>query len=147
VAVLTGAPPEPTDRTMTVGELREAARTARASSGADAAGRGAAYEVEIRKRFALAAACIFLALAGAAVSIRFPHGGSGLVLGGSTFVFTLYYVSLVAGEALADRQVIPPPVAMWMANTFLLAVALLLARRPSRRGPTRGAETIAIGGS
>jgi lipopolysaccharide export LptBFGC system permease protein LptF len=146
VTVLTGGPREPTDRTMTVGELREAARTARTSSGADAAGRAVGFEVEIQKRFALAAACIFLALAGAATSIRFPHGGWGLVLGGSTFLFTLYYFSLVAGEALADRQVISPPVAMWMANAFLLAVALLLAWRPSRHGPTRGAETMAIGG-
>lgn len=147
VAVVTGAPREPTDRTMTVGELSEAARTARTSSGADAAERAAAYEVEIQKRFALAAACIFLALAGAAASIRFPHGGLGLVIGASTFLFTLYYVSLVAGETLADRQVISPLVAMWMANAFLLGIALLLAWRPRRGDPTRGAETLAIGGS
>jgi len=147
VAVLEGAPQEPTDRTMTVGELREAARTARTSSGADAAARAAAYEVEIQKKFALAAACVFLALAGAATPIRFPHGGVGLVLGASILLFTGYWLSLVAGEALADRQVISPLVAMWMANAFLLAVALLLAWRPGRPDPTGGAETLAIGGS
>ena len=69
------------------------------------------------------------------------------MLGASTFLFTVYYVSLVAGEALADRQVISPLVAMWMANAFLLTVALLLVWRPSRPDPTRGAETLAIGGS
>jgi lipopolysaccharide export LptBFGC system permease protein LptF len=106
VTVLTGAPREPSDRTMTVGALREAARTARTSSGADAAARAAAYEVEIQKKFALAAACMFLALAGAATLIRFPHGGLGLVLGASTVLFTGYWLSLVAGEALADQQVI-----------------------------------------
>ena len=132
-AVLEGAPREPTGR-------------ARTETGPDAAARAAAYEVEIQKKFALAAACVVLALAAAATALRFPHGGVGLVLGASGFVFTGYYLSLVAGEALADRQVISPLVAMWMANAFLLAVVLLLVWRPSRPGPRRGAETLVIGG-
>lgn len=147
VEVLAGAPREPGDRTMTVGELREAARTARASGGVDAVARAVAYEVEIQKKYALAAACIFLALAGAAISIRFPFGGVGLLLGATTLLCTAYYFSLVAGEALADRQVISPLVAMWIANAFLLALALLLVWRPVRPDPTGGAETLAIGGS
>lgn len=147
VEVLTGSPREPTDRTMTIGELREAARTARILSEGEAIARATAYEVEIQKKFALAAACLFLALAGAAISIRFPHGGLALVVGASVILFSVYYVSLVAGEALADRQVISPLVAMWMANAFLLAVALLLAWGPSRPDPTPGAKTLAIGGS
>jgi lipopolysaccharide export LptBFGC system permease protein LptF len=142
-AVLNGAPLAPSDRTMTISELREAARSARTGTGVDAGARAAAYEVEIQKKFALAAACVVLALAGAATAIRFPRGGVRLVLGASGFVFTGYYLSLVAGEVLADRQVIPPLVAMWVANVFLLAVVLLLVRRPS---PTSGAETLAIGG-
>ena len=145
-AVLEGTPRGLTDRTMTVGELREAARRARTATGAEATARAAAYEVEIQKKFALAAACMVLALVGAAAAIRFPHGGVGLVLGASGFVFTAYYLLLVAGEAFADRQVISPLVAMWMANAFLLAVVLLLVWRPSRPGPTGGAETLAIGG-
>jgi lipopolysaccharide export LptBFGC system permease protein LptF len=145
-AVLEGAPPTLTDRTMTVGELREAARTARTEPGADAAVRAAGYEVEIQKKFALAAACLVLAMAGAAITLRFPHGGVGLVLGASAFVFTGYYLSLLAGEALADRQVLSPLVAMWLANAFLLAVVLLLAWRPGRPDPTQGVETLAIEG-
>ena len=144
--VISGSPGAPTDRTMTVGQLREAARTARISREESAIARATAYEVEIQKMFALAAACLFLALAGAATSIRFPHGGLGLVLGASAVLFTVYYVSLVAGEALADRQVVSPLVAMWMANAFLLSVALLLAWGPSRPDSTPGAETPAIGG-
>jgi lipopolysaccharide export LptBFGC system permease protein LptF len=145
-AVLAGAPRELTDRTMTVGELREAARMARAATGAEAISRAVAYEVEIQKKLALAAACMILALAGAATAIRFPRGGVGLVLGSSGFVFTGYYLSLVAGEVLADRQVIPPFVAMWMANAFLLGLVLLLAWRPSHPDPRGEAETLAIGG-
>ncbi len=145
-AVLEGAPREPTDRTMTIGELREAAGRARTETGPDAAARAAAYEVEIHKKFALAAACVILALAAAATALRFPHGGVGLVIGASGFVFTGYWLSLIGGENLADEQVISPLVAMWMANAFLLAVVLLLLWRPSRPGPRRGAETLVIGG-
>lgn len=145
-AVIKGAPLQPTDRTMTIGELREAARTTRAATGAEAAGRAAAYEVEIQKKFALAAACMVLALAALAAAVRFPRGGVGLVFGASAFVFTGYYVSLVAGESLADRHLISPLPAMWMANAFLLAVVLLLLWRPGRSSPANGAETLAIGG-
>lgn len=146
VAVLEGTPREPNDRTMTIGELREAAGRARTETGPDAAARAAAYEVEIHKKFALAAACVVLALAAAATALRFPHGGVGLVIGASGFVFTGYWLSLIGGENLADEQVISPLVAMWMANAFLLAVVLLLLWRPSRPGPRRGAETLVIGG-
>ena len=66
------------------------------------------------------------------------------MLGASAFVFAGYYLSLMAGEVLADRLVISPFVAMWMANVLLLSVALLLVWQPG--GPTRGAETLAIDG-
>lgn len=144
--LMAGAPLEPSDRTMTVGELREAARRARTSAAVNAATRAAAYEVEIQKKFALAAACMFLALAGAATAIRFPHGGATLVVGASGVVFTGYYLVVIAGEALAERQAISPWVGMWMANALLLCVVLLLVRRPSTPGHGRGAETLAVGG-
>ncbi len=128
--VLSGTPGRPTDRSMTIGELREAARSALKDAGPDAAARAVEYEVEIHKKFALAAACLFLALAGATIPLRFRRGGMGLVIGASGVVFTGYYVSLVAGESLADQQVISPIVAMWMANALLLALVLLLVRRP-----------------
>jgi lipopolysaccharide export LptBFGC system permease protein LptF len=134
-----------TDRSMTLGELREAARNARADAGPDAAARAVAYEVEIQKKFALAAACLVLALGGAAIALRFPRGGIGLVIGASGVVFTGYHISLVAGEALADLQLVSPFVGMWMANAFLLALILLLAWRSGGRGG-RSTEALAIGG-
>ena len=142
-AVLAGTPRAANDRTMTIGELRSAARSARADDGPDALARVATYEVEIQKKFALAAACIVLALAGAAIALRFPRGGIGLVFGASLVVFTAYYASIVTGEALADRQVMSPLVAMWMANALFLAVAMLLMWRPSR---PRREESLAISG-
>lgn len=134
------------DRTMTIGELREAAGSARASAVPDAASRAVAYEVEIQKKFALAAASIVLALAGAAIALRFPRGGMGLVIGAGVVVFVGYYGCLIAGEALAERQVISPFVAMWMANAVLLIVASLLVWRPGEPRVARGAESLAISG-
>ena len=144
--LIQGAPIGQSDRTMTVGELREAAGRARIEAGTDGAARAAAYEVEIQKKVALAVASIFLALVGVAVTIRFPRGGVGLVVVAAAGVFSAYYFALVAGEALADRQVLSPFVAIWMANAGLLVVALLLAWRPGRPRPTRGAEALAIDG-
>jgi len=65
-------------------------------------------------------------LAGAATGICFPQGGVKLVVGASGAVFAVYYFSLVAGEALAEGQDMPPLIGMWMANVFLLSVALEL---------------------
>jgi lipopolysaccharide export LptBFGC system permease protein LptF len=69
----------------------------------------------------------------------------GLLIGGSTLVFAGYYAALVAGESLADRQVIAPGIAMWMANALLLGLALLLAWRPSRLQPDSGSDALTIG--
>ena len=145
-AVLAGAPQQPSDRSMTIGELREAARSAWTDSVPNAAARAVMYEVEIQKKFALAFACVVLALAGAAIALRFPRGGVGLVIGAGGILFTGYYLSVVAGESLADRQVISPFVGMWMANAFLLLVVLLLVWRPGGPGAARAAESLAIGG-
>ena len=144
-AMLLGEPMPTTDRTMTLGELRGAASAARATTEVDAIRRAVGYEVEIQKKFALAAACMFLALAAAATAMRFPRGGKGLVIGASVVVFTGYWLSLVAGESLADDQVISPLLAMWMANGVTLGLVLLLLWRSGDSGPAAEGETLPIG--
>jgi lipopolysaccharide export LptBFGC system permease protein LptF len=136
--VLSGASRQVSDRTMTIGQLRDAARRVRANSGQAAAARAAAYEVEIHKKLALAFACVVFALAGAAIVLRFPRGRVGLVIGAAAIVFTAYYVSIMAGESLADRQVISPFAGMWLANALLLAVVLLMVWRREPRIPAAG---------
>jgi lipopolysaccharide export LptBFGC system permease protein LptF len=145
-AMVTGQAQPRSDREMTLGELWEAARTARATPGGDTSARAAFFETEIHKKIAIPTACVILALLGAATAIRFPRGGAGLFLGASVVVFTGYFMALVGGEQLADRQVISPPVAMWMANGSLLAIALLLTWLPSRTAPPGGMETLAVDG-
>ncbi|MGH7674879.1 MAG: LptF/LptG family permease, partial [Gemmatimonadales bacterium] len=82
---------------------------------------------------AISAACLVFALVGVPVALRFPRGGTGLVLIVSTIVFTVYYVGLIGGEELGDRLIVSPFLAMWTPNLIFAAlglVGLLLARRP-----------------
>jgi lipopolysaccharide export system permease protein len=99
-------------------------------------------EVEIEKKFAIAAACIIFVLLGAPIALRFPRGGVGLTIGVSLGVFMLYYVGLVVGEDLARDNRISPFWAMWSTNLLLLGVGLFLTARLGREGSTsRGSET------
>jgi lipopolysaccharide export system permease protein len=99
------------------------------------------YEVEIQKKFALAAACFIFVLLGAPIALRFPRAGVGLTIGVSLVVFGLYYVGLIAGESLARRGMVPPVVSMWIANVVFGVIALiLLARMGSESGSSRGGD-------
>src|SRR5207302_1486572 len=91
--------------------------------------RAAMYEVEIQKKYAIAAACIVFALVGAPAALRYYRGGVGLVIGLSVAVFTVYYVGLIGGENLGDRLIVGPFVSMWLPNLICAAVGAL--DRPS----------------
>ena len=100
------------------------------------------YRVEIEKKFAIAAACIVFVLLGAPIALRFPRGGVGLTIGASLGVFAIYYVGLLAGEALADRAMLDPAIAMWGTNVLLGIVGVVLTLRLGSEGSTsRGSET------
>jgi lipopolysaccharide export system permease protein len=80
-------------------------------------------------------------LVGAPIALRFPRGGVGLVIGVSLTIFGIYYIGLIAGEALADRNVLTPFWAMWAANILLTAVGLVLLSRMGRESATtRGGD-------
>ncbi len=99
------------------------------------------YQVEIQKKFALAAACVVFVLFGAPIALRFPRGGVGLVIGASLVAFALYYVCLIAGETLADKLILSPIIAMWLANVIFTAAGLVLMLRVQRSGATaRGGD-------
>jgi lipopolysaccharide export system permease protein len=99
------------------------------------------YDVEIQKKFALAFACIVFVMIGAPIALRFPRGGVGLVIGASVGIFALYYIGLVGGEALADRLIMEPFLAMWLTNILFLGIAALLLSRMGKEGATaRGGD-------
>lgn len=80
--------------------------------------RKASLEVELHKKFALAFACIVFVLVGAPLGMRVKRGGVavGFV---SILFFAFYYLCLQFGESFADRLLLPPWLAMWMANLVL----------------------------
>ena len=95
--------------------------------------------VEIHKKFALSFACLVFVLFGPPIALRFPRGGVGVTLGVSIVVFGLYYVCLMAGEALADKGRLPASVAMWIANViFTIAGIMMLWRIESTTDNSRG---------
>lgn len=99
------------------------------------------YDVEIQKKFALAFACIVFVMIGAPIALRFPRGGVGLVIGASVGIFALYYIGLVGGEALADRLIMEPFLAMWLTNILFLGIAAVLLSRMGKEGVTaRGGD-------
>jgi lipopolysaccharide export system permease protein len=99
-------------------------------------------QVEIEKKFAIAAACTIFVLLGAPIALRFPRGGVGMTIGVSLGVFGLYYVGLIVGESLARRGLLSAFWAMWAANFILLAIGSVLTARLGREGTTsRGSET------
>jgi lipopolysaccharide export system permease protein len=97
--------------------------------------------VELHKKFAISIACTVFVLVGAPIALRFPRGGVGLVIGVSLVIFGIYYVGLIAGEALADKNLLPPSLAMWAANILLTMVGVfLLARMGRESATTRGGD-------
>ena len=100
----------------------------------------ARYQVEIQKKFALAAACVVFVLFGAPIALRFPRGGVGVVIVVSVIAFGIYYVCLIGGEALADKLLLSPFWAMWAANAIfgvLGAVMLVRSQRVGAMAATR----------
>jgi len=82
------------------------------------------FRVEIWKKFTIPAACIVFVLIGVPIAVRFRKGGVGLVVGVSLGVFCLYYVALIGGEKLADRQFLSPALAMWSPNILFGLVGI-----------------------
>ncbi len=99
------------------------------------------YLVEVHKKFAIAAACIPFVLIAIVLALRFPRGGMGLVIGGAMAVFSIFWVGLTAGEALADKGYIRPWLAMWGPNIILAIAGILGLMRVNREsGSTRGGD-------
>jgi len=80
--------------------------------------RKASLEVELHKKFALAFACVVFVLVGAPLGMRVRRGGVAIGFVSIGF-FAFYYLCLQFGESFADRLLLPPWLAMWLANIVL----------------------------
>lgn len=81
------------------------------------------YSVEIHKKITLPVACILFALVGGSLGVLVRKGGFAVATGLSFGFFLIYYIFLIGGEEMADRNIISPFLGMWAANIFLGIVA------------------------
>ncbi|MCB0290314.1 MAG: LptF/LptG family permease [Calditrichaeota bacterium] len=84
------------------------------------------YGVEIQKKYSIPFACIVFILVGAPLGIRAKKGSLGIGVAFSILFFLLYWVCLIGGEDLADKQIIHPFLAMWFPNILVGSLGLYL---------------------
>ena len=64
--------------------------------------------------------------------MRMRKSGLGLSIGVSLGFFLLYWACLIGGEALADRNLIEPALAMWAANIIIGIPGIILVLGTAR---------------
>jgi hypothetical protein len=94
------------------------------------------FRVEIHKKFAIPVACVVFVLVGAPLGIRARRGGFSIGFLSVVF-FLFYYVCLIGGEQLADRSILPPWLAMWIADGVLGLLGAFLTLRAAEFFPSR----------
>jgi lipopolysaccharide export system permease protein len=94
------------------------------------------YQVEIQKKYSIAAATLVFVLIGVPLALRFPRGGVGMVIAASLSIFSVYYVGLIGGEALADQGFMPPWMAMWLTNALFGTLGVIGIWRMGREQST-----------
>ncbi|HDR06538.1 MAG TPA: YjgP/YjgQ family permease [Candidatus Coatesbacteria bacterium] len=87
------------------------------------------YTVEIAKKYSISFACITFVLVGAPLGVMIRRSGKGVGFVTSIGFFIFYWVCLVGGEALGDRGILEPWLAMWLPNIVFLGLAAAFMRR------------------
>ena len=96
------------------------------------------YGVEIHKKFSLPFACLLFVLVGSPLGVLAKKGGFVIGMSLSFGFFLIYYIMLIGGEEVADRNILKPYVAMWLPNLILLIIALYLTLHTVReRAPVQ----------
>jgi lipopolysaccharide export system permease protein len=91
-----------------------------------------AYRVEIEKKYSIPFAAIVFVFLGAPLGMMARRGNFGVSAGLSLFFFLIYWAFLIAGEKLADRELLSPFMAMWLANIVLGGLGLILTYKTSK---------------
>ncbi len=84
--------------------------------------------VEIHKKQSIALACLIFILVGAPLGLSIRRGGLATASALAIALFLFYWITLVQGEKLADRNLLSPWIGMWAANlvTIITGVWLML---------------------
>lgn len=116
------------DRVRSVRSSAEAA----ASSAKWERQRADRYRVEVYKKNSIALACLVFVFVGVPLGLAIPRAGVGLVATLAVVVFLFYWITLVQGEKLADRGLLPPWLGMWAANVVVGIIGAYLVARETR---------------
>lgn len=88
--------------------------------------RIAEFWVEIHKKISIPFACMLFVLIGAPIGILTKNGNLGVAALISAAILTFYFMAIIQGEKLADREVISPFMGMWGINILYLIIGLFL---------------------
>lgn len=89
-------------------------------------------KAELNLRFAIAFSPLAMALLGIPLGITLERGGRGVGFGASIGVLFFYYLLLILGLNLAEKDAMPALPALWLANVFTSAIGIFLYRRRLR---------------
>ncbi|MCX6140621.1 MAG: LptF/LptG family permease [Candidatus Kapabacteria bacterium] len=85
------------------------------------------YLVEIYKKYAIPFACVIFVLVGCPLGVITKGGNFGISAMRSLGFYILYWVTLIGGEKLADRNILSPGIAMWSGNIIIGVVGIIVA--------------------
>ena len=91
------------------------------------------FKVEIHKKFTLALACILFTMVGAPLGILVRNGGMTIASGLSIAFFLVYYILLIWGEQLADRNLINPGLGSWFPNIILFVSGTVILKLSNKK--------------
>ena len=84
------------------------------------------YGVEIHKKFSLPIACIIFVLLGTSLGVMAKKGSFAVSTSLSFTFFLLYYILLLGGEKMADRNLVSPLIGIWTPNIVTLLIGIYL---------------------
>ena len=91
------------------------------------------FKVEIHKKFTLALACVLFTMVGAPLGILVRNGGMTIASGLSIAFFLVYYILLIWGEQLADRNLLNPGLGSWLPNIILFISGMAILKLSNKK--------------
>ena len=91
------------------------------------------FKVEIHKKFTLALACVLFTMVGAPLGILVRNGGMTIASGLSIAFFLVYYIMLIWGEQLADRNLLNPGLGSWLPNIILFISGIVILKLSNKK--------------
>jgi len=88
--------------------------------------------VEIYKKYSIPFACIVFVLIGVPLGIMARRGNMAVGGGISLVFFIIYWIFLIGGEELADRDMLSPFLSMWLANFIVGSFGIFLLIRTAK---------------